>query len=70
MKHKIKYSKTDFMSLVSKLNALSPLHTLERGYAIVSKNDKNISSVDDISNQDKISILFKDGYVNAIVHKE
>ena len=42
MKHKIKYSKTDFMSLVSKLNALSPLHTLERGYAIVSKNDKNI----------------------------
>ena len=38
--------------------------------AIVSKNDKNISSVDDVSNQDKISILFKDGYVNAIVHKE
>ena len=70
MEHKIKYSKTDFMSLVSKLNALSPLHTLERGYAIVSKNDKNISSVDDVSNQDKISILFKDGYVNAIVHKE
>ena len=70
MKHKIKYSKTDFMSLVSKLNALSPLHTLERGYAIVSKNDKNISSIDDVSNQDKISILFKDGYVNAIVHKE
>ena len=70
MEHKIKYSKTDFMSLVSKLNALSPLHTLERGYAIVSKNDKNISSVEDVSNQDEISILFKDGYVSATVHKE
>lgn len=58
MEHKIKYSKTDFMSLVFKLNALSPLHTLERGYAIVSKNDKNISSVDDVSNQDKYPISF------------
>ena len=56
--------------LISKLNALSPLQTLGRGYALVKKENQYVSSIDDLNNEDNVSIYLKDGYVKATIHKE
>ena len=56
--------------LISKLNALSPLQTLERGYALVKKENQYVSSIDDLNNEDNVSIYLKDGYVKAMIYKE
>lgn len=69
-KNKIKQNNDKFYYIISKLNALSPLKTLERGYAIIMKNDKNISSIKNINDKDKIEIHLKDGSFKAIVNKE
>ena len=66
-KNKIKQNQDKFYYIVSKLNALSPLKTLERGYAIVYKNNRNITSINDIKNNDKIEIRLKDGTFKAII---
>lgn len=43
--NKVKDSKTKSIELISKLDTLSPLKTLTRGYSIVQKNGKTIKSV-------------------------
>jgi len=52
---------------INKLDALSPLKTLDRGYSIIKHNDKAIASVKDLKSNDKIEIELKDGSVNATV---
>lgn len=69
-KNKLKQNQDKLSYTISKLNTLSPLKTLERGYAIVFKENKNITSIKDISNKDKIEIRLKDGSFKAIVEKE
>ena len=48
-------------ALAGKLNALSPLAVLARGYAVTQKNNKIIKSVSDIKENDEIHIAFHDG---------
>lgn len=48
--------------LISKLNALSPLQTLERGYALVKKENHMFSSIDDLNNEIMFLSILKDGY--------
>ena len=43
VKQKMKHNQEKFYYSLSKLNTLSPLKTLERGYAIVLKEDHVIS---------------------------
>ena len=69
MKEETNKSKIIFITALVCIALCIPIGVL-LGRTLLGKNDKNISSIDDVSNQDKISILFKDGYVNAIVHKE
>ena len=45
---KQKETKTKYVELVSKLDALSPLKTLTRGYSLVEKDGEIIKSVNDI----------------------
>ncbi len=47
--------------LISKLDALSPLKTLIRGYTIAEKNGKIVKSVKDLKTNDIINIKFIDG---------
>lgn len=67
---KINEKRNDLRVLLSKLNVLSPLQTLERGYTLVEKNNQYITSVNDLQDNDFISVHFKDGCVKATVHKE
>ncbi len=54
-----------YLQLVSKLEALSPLKTLQRGYTITKKDDKIINSYKKLKTKDKIEIKFYDGEVKA-----
>lgn len=53
--------------ILSQLNALSPLKTLERGYAIVLKDSQTMTSQKNLKTNDLIEIKFKDGTVKAII---
>ena len=56
-----------YLNLVSKLETLSPLQTLQRGYTITKVEGKVISSSKKIKKGDKLSIEFSDGSVNTEV---
>ena len=58
-------NKNKYIELVSKLDTLSPLKTLTRGYSIVEKEGKIIKSVADLNTEDEISIRLKDGNKQA-----
>ena len=53
------------INLIEKLDALSPLKTLTRGYSIAQLNGKVIKSVDEIKKDDEINIRFYDGNAKA-----
>ena len=65
IKTKQKEEKTKYIELVSKLDTLSPLKTLTRGYSIVEQNNKIIKSANDVKTGDKIDIRFTDGTKKA-----
>ncbi len=60
-------TKQKYTLLLSKLDALSPLKTLERGYGIIKFNDKAVTSIKNLNKDDLINIELKDGNVNAII---
>ena len=45
----------------SKLDALSPLATMNRGFSVVKKDEKIVKSVNSIDTGDEISAVFPDG---------
>ena len=56
-----------YLQLISKLETLSPLLTLKRGYTMTKKDDKVVSSSKNLKKDDNISITFDDGVVDAKV---
>lgn len=58
---KLNDEKTKISLLSSKLNALSPLEVLSRGYSISYKNEMPIKSVGDVKTGDNIKIRVTDG---------
>lgn len=46
---------------IAKLNTLSPLNILSRGYAIITNNNVIVKSVNDINIDDKITVKVNDG---------
>lgn len=57
-----------FYSLVQKLEALNPMKVMGRGYSIVYKDGKPVSSVKSLETGDSINIRFSDGEVSAAVN--
>ncbi len=60
-------SKQKYLLLLSKLDALSPLKTLERGYGIIKLNDKAVTSINNLNKGDLVNIELKDGIKEAII---
>ncbi|MGN0174107.1 MAG: exodeoxyribonuclease VII large subunit [Acutalibacteraceae bacterium] len=58
-------SNASFLKAASKLNSLSPTNVLLRGYSVVYKDEKIISSKNDLTIGDKIKLNFSDGVRNA-----
>ena len=64
-----KYTKSNnsFTNIISKLDSLSPLKTLSRGYSLVQKNGKIVKSKNELIKDDIINIRLEDGEKSAIV---
>ena len=62
---KIKDSKILATKLISKLDALSPLKTLTRGYCLVESNEKVITKAKELKKNMQIDLKFQDGDVSA-----
>ena len=62
----VKAKKKDFGEIVCKLDVLSPLKTLTRGYSIVRSEDKLIVNADDVKVGDKVNVKLKNGEFDAI----
>lgn len=54
-----------YLQIISKLETLSPLLTLKRGYTITKINNKAVSSIDDISKNDTLTIDMQDGTITS-----
>ena len=63
----LKAKRLEFSGLVGKLDALSPLGVIARGYALVSKDDSLLTSVSGVSVGDNIKIKLSDGEAFAQV---
>lgn len=57
----------EFTTLVSRLDALSPLKVLLRGYSVAEKDDMVLNSVKDLSIGDSISLKLSDGKAECLV---
>lgn len=57
--------KNKYINILSKLETLSPLSTIKRGYSVVRKDEKVITSIKDLKKLDKISLELSDGTVQA-----
>lgn len=67
IKLKQKEEKTKYIELVAKLDALSPLKTLTRGYSITQLNGKVVKSSKDLKSGDKVSLIYLDGSKEASI---
>ena len=59
--------KNTYINLLSKLETLSPLLTLKRGYTITKKDNKVIKSKKQVKKGDHLTIDFEDGNINTEV---
>ena len=65
IKLKQKEEKTKYIELVAKLDALSPLKTLTRGYSVTLHEGKVVKSAKDLHSGDEIDLKFIDGNLGA-----
>lgn len=64
---KYKDKKLEAIKLYSKLDALSPLKTLARGYSITEKDGKIVHKASELKKGDKLTLRFEDGKINTEV---
>lgn len=64
-KNKKQSEKERYVKLVSKLDTLSPLKTLTRGYSIIEQKGKIINSVKELQEGNEIDIQMIDGKAKA-----
>ena len=62
---KLQGNKSDFAKMISKLETLSPLHTLMRGYTVTQKENKIVNSVKLLQKEDIVQLKFYDGEAEA-----
>ncbi len=64
---KMKDYKMKTVEIITRLDMISPLKTLARGYGILEKDDKIVKSVKHVSKNDEVKFRLTDGEVNAKV---
>ncbi len=67
MKIQMKRLHSQFQTVLGKLNALSPLQVMERGYSLAYKEDELIKSVSQIEEKDQVEVKLKDGVLTCEV---
>lgn len=68
VKLNLKDNRISLIEKIAKLDALSPLKTLTRGYAIVETSEKKvITSVNDLNKDDVVDLVLQDGTKKATI---
>ena len=67
LRNSLTSKQTHFARLIDKLNLVSPLNTLSRGYAIASKDEQVIRSIKDVEKGDAINVRVQDGEISCTV---
>jgi exodeoxyribonuclease VII large subunit len=67
VKQNIAAKQKDFSSLCAKLDAMSPLKILARGYGVASKEGKIISDIKSVRKGDKIDVMLSNGSIGCEV---
>ena len=67
IENRYKDSKNEMIKVIAKLDTLSPLKTLTRGYSIIQKKGNIIKSVKDLNKDDEIELRLVDGQKKAKV---
>lgn len=67
MKTRLEKEKSQFVKVLSSLDALSPLKTLTRGYSIVEKEGNIVRKKEELKQDDDIVIRLSDGKITAKV---
>ncbi|MEP0073873.1 MAG: exodeoxyribonuclease VII large subunit [Marinomonas sp.] len=67
LRNNLTNKQTAFARIIDKLNLVSPLNTLSRGYAIASKDEQVIRSINDVEKGDAIKVRVQDGEVSCTV---
>lgn len=62
-----KFKKQNLEHIINKLDVLNPMNTLKRGYSIIKKDNKVLSSIKDIKENDIVDINVIDGIVSTKV---
>ena len=57
----LKDKQANMNQTISKLDALSPLKTLTRGFSLTEKDGKLVKSAEELKSEDEIKIKFYDG---------
>lgn len=63
----IDYPKNKYIQILAKLETLSPLSTIKRGYSVVRVKDKVVTSCKNLKTNDQISLEMSDGKIDAKV---
>ena len=58
-----------YVNLLSKLEVLNPVTTLKRGYSITKKDNKSLTSINDLKVNDTIITNLSDGYIESTITK-
>lgn len=61
------YNQNRYLVSINKLEALNPLLVIKRGYSVIKKDDKAITSIENLQKGDNINIELMNGVVDACV---
>ena len=64
---KLSAEKEKFAELTAKLDALSPLKILARGYSVTKKDGHIINSISQVNLNDNIEVVLSDGNIKCTV---
>lgn len=65
---KLEKYKSRSMQTIAKIDTLSPLKTLTRGYSVTETEDgKVIKSIEDVNKADKLNVILTDGKIKVVV---
>lgn len=70
MSVQLKQIHSQFQTVLGKLNALSPLQVMERGYSLTYKEDELIKSIEQVQENDEIQVKLKDGTLACEVRQK
>lgn len=66
-KNKINYENERLKNFLARVTAMNPEHLISKGYALVYRDKKLISSINSLNLDDEVEIHIKGGYINAFV---